>query len=157
MEAHGSHCRLKRLRAFIAWTSNGVRCALSDSSRSVADFLERIAEAEARIRDLETQLSDPDVAKQPGAIEKLGRRLGGLRPLLELGERYRVALSELEDSRAMLEDEDPEMADLARSEIERLERELPEIETELRVILTPKDPNDEKNAIFEIRAGTGGD
>ena len=123
----------------------------------MADFLERIAEAEAKVRDLETQLSDPDVAKQPGAIEKLGRRLGGLRPLLELGERYRAAIGELEDSRAMLEDEDPEMAELARGEVERLEGEVPQLETELRVLLTPRDPNDEKNAIFEIRAGTGGD
>jgi peptide chain release factor 1 len=123
----------------------------------VADFLERIAEAEAKARDLETQLSDPDVAKQPGAIEKLGRRLGRLRPLLELGERYRVAVGELDDSRAMLEDDDPEMAELARGEVERLEAELPRLETELRVLLTPRDPNDEKNAIFEIRAGTGGD
>jgi peptide chain release factor 1 len=123
----------------------------------VADFLERIAEAEAKIRDLETQLSDPDVAKQPGAIEKLGRRLGSLRPLLDLGERYRAAVSELEDSKAMLEDDDPEMAELARGEIERLEVDVPRLETELRVLLTPRDPNDEKNAIFEIRAGTGGD
>ena len=123
----------------------------------MADFLERIAEAEAKVRELETQLSDPDVAKQPGAIEKLGRRLGGLRPLLELGERYRAAIGELEDSRAMLEDEDSEMAELARGEVERLEVEVSQLETELRVLLTPRDPNDEKNAIFEIRAGTGGD
>ena len=51
----------------------------------MADFLERIAEAEARSRDLETQLSDPNVGKEPRAIEKLGRRLGALRPLLEVG------------------------------------------------------------------------
>ena len=124
---------------------------------SVADFLERIAEAEARSRDLETQLSDPEVAKQAGAIEKLGRRLGALRPLLETGEKYRAAVNELDEARAMLEDDDPEMAEMARAEIERLEAEIPELETELRVLLTPKDPNDEKNAIFEIRAGTGGD
>jgi peptide chain release factor 1 len=123
----------------------------------VADFLDRIDEAEAKIRDLEMQLSDPDIAKQQGAIEKLGRRLGRLRPLLEIGERYRGALSELDDSRTMLEDDDPEMVEMARGEIERLEAEVPRIETELRVLLTPRDPNDEKNAIFEIRAGTGGD
>ena len=121
------------------------------------DFLERIAEAEARARDLETQLSDPDVGKQPGAIEKIGKRLGGLRPLLEVGEKYKAAVSELEDARVMVEDDDPEMAELARDDLERLEALVPELETELRVLLTPKDPNDEKNAIFEIRAGTGGD
>ena len=123
----------------------------------MADFLERIAEAEARSRDLEIQLSDPDVGKEPGTIEKLGRRLGSLRPLLEIGVRYRTAVGELADAKAMLEDEDPEMQELARSEIERLDEELLGLETELRVLLTPRDPNDEKNAIFEIRAGTGGD
>ena len=123
----------------------------------MADFLERIAEAEGRSRDLEVQLSDPDVGKQPGAIEKLGKRLGALRPLLEVGERYRTAFGELEDAKAMLEDEDSEMQELARGEIERLEEVVPALETELRVLLTPKDPNDERNAIFEIRAGTGGD
>jgi peptide chain release factor 1 len=123
----------------------------------VADFLERIAEAEARSRELETQLSDPDVGKEPRAIEKLGRRLGALRPLLEVGGRYRVAISEFDAAKAMLEDDDPEMAELARQEVDRLEETISELEIELRVLLTPKDPNDEKNAIFEIRAGTGGD
>ena len=123
----------------------------------MADFLERIAEAEARSRDLETQLSDPNVGKEPRAIEKLGRRLGALRPLLEVGERYRAALSDLDEGKVLLEDEDPEMAAFARAEVERLDIAITELETELRVLLTPKDPNDEKNAIFEIRAGTGGD
>ena len=123
----------------------------------MADFLERIAEAEARSRDLETQLSDPEIGKEPRAIEKLGRRLGALRPLLEVGERYRMALAELDESRGMQDDEDPELADLARAEVARLEQAIPELEAELRVLLTPRDPNDEKNAIFEIRAGTGGD
>ncbi len=123
----------------------------------MADFLERIAEAEARVRELETQLSDPNVGRQPGAIEKLGRRLGSLRPLLELGEQYRAALAELDESKAMLGDEDPEVAELARGEIDRLEEEIPALETRLRLLLTPKDPNDERNALFEIRAGTGGD
>lgn len=123
----------------------------------MTDFLERIAEAEARSRDLETQLSDPDVGKEPRAIEKLGRRLGALRPLVEVGGRYRIALAELEEGNAMLDDDDPEMSDLARSEVERLEEGIAGLETELRILLTPKDPNDEKNAIFEIRAGTGGD
>jgi peptide chain release factor 1 len=87
----------------------------------------------------------------------LGRRLGALRPLLEVGGRYRAALSELDDGNALLEDDDPEMADFARAEVERLETTISALETELRILLTPKDPNDEKNAIFEIRAGTGGD
>ena len=126
-------------------------------SISVADFLERIAEAEARSRDLEMQLSDPAVGKEQGAIEKLGKRLGSLRPLIEVGARYKAAMGELDDAKAMLEDDDPDMQELARDDLARLEVLVPELETELRVLLTPKDPNDEKNAIFEIRAGTGGD
>ncbi len=123
----------------------------------MADFLERIAEAEARNRDLEIQLSDPEVGKEQGAIEKLGRRLGALRPLLEIGEKYKTAMSELVDSKAMLQDEDPEMVEMARGEIGPLEERVAALETELRILMTPKDPNDEKDAIFEIRAGTGGD
>ena len=68
-----------------------------------------------------------------------------------------MAVAELADAKAMLEDDDPEMQELARDDLERLESLVPELEGELRVLLTPKDPNDEKNAIFEIRAGTGGD
>jgi peptide chain release factor 1 len=123
----------------------------------VADFLERIAEAEARTREIEVQLSDPAVGKEPGAIEKLGRRMGALRPLIEVGERYKTAIRELEDGKAMLEDDDPEMAELARTEIARVEQTIADLEVELRNLLTPRDPNDEKNAILEIRAGTGGD
>jgi len=123
----------------------------------VADFLERIIEAEARVRELEIQLSDPNVGKEPGAIEKLGRRLGSLRPLLEVGQEYRSAVAQLEESKAMLGDDDPDVVELARGEIERLEEEIPALETRLRLLLTPKDPNDEKNALIEIRAGTGGD
>jgi peptide chain release factor 1 len=123
----------------------------------VADFLERIAEAEARTRELEVQLSDPDVGKEPGAIEKLGRRMGALRPLVEVGERYKAAVAQLEEGKVMLGDDDPEMAELARSEIAGLEETIVDLEVELRRLLTPRDPNDEKDAIFEIRAGTGGD
>ena len=123
----------------------------------MADFLERIVEAEARVRELEIQLSDPNVGKEPGAIEKLGRRLGALRPLLEVGGEYRSAVAQLEESKAMLGDDDPDVVELARGEIERLEEEIPALETRLRLLLTPKDPNDEKNALMEIRAGTGGD
>lgn len=123
----------------------------------MADFLERIIEAEARVRELEIQLSDPNVGKEPGAIEKLGRRLGSLRPLLEVGQEYRSAVAQLEESKAMLGDEDADVVELARGEIERLEEGIPALETRLRLLLTPKDPNDEKNALIEIRAGTGGD
>ncbi|MGH0036184.1 MAG: peptide chain release factor 1 [Myxococcota bacterium] len=123
----------------------------------MADYLERIAQAESRVRELEQLLSDPDLARQPGKIQAFGKELGQLRPLVDTGERYRKGLAALEEARAMSEDEDAEMAELAREEVARLEGEVAEDEARLRELLMPRDPNDEKNAILEIRAGAGGD
>ncbi|MCG8588114.1 MAG: peptide chain release factor 1 [Proteobacteria bacterium] len=121
------------------------------------NYLDRIQDAATRARELEEQLLDPDVAKQPGAYEKLAKELGGLRPLVETGGRYRTVLTELEDARAMAEDSDPELAELARGEVERLESERGELEGQLAGLLAPRDPLDEKDVILEIRAGTGGE
>jgi peptide chain release factor 1 len=76
---------------------------------------------------------------------------------LEAGARYRIALRELESSRSMLDDSDEEVAELARAEAAELEAKLAELEAELAILLTPRDPNDDKNVIVEIRAGAGGD
>ena len=120
-------------------------------------FLDRIRNNESRARELESQLSDPDLAGDPGRFAKIGKELGQLRPVLEVGERYRETVSSLAESRAMVEDPDPEVAELARDETRSLEERLADLEGELAVLFTPKDPNDEKNALLEIRAGTGGD
>ncbi|MCS5638516.1 MAG: peptide chain release factor 1 [Myxococcota bacterium] len=120
-------------------------------------YLNRIEEAEQRGRELEARVADPELAKQPGQYQKVARALGALRPLLEAGERYRNLLREIEDSRSMLEDDDAELAEMARAETAQLEEKLAELDTELANLLTPKDPNDEKNVIVEIRAGAGGD
>jgi peptide chain release factor 1 len=121
------------------------------------DFLERITEAEQRAHELEGQLSDPQVAKQPGQYQKLAKKLARLRPMVEIGEAYRLVLTQIEQSEVMLDDDDAEVAQLARSELEDLQAQCGRLEDHMRDLLTPKDPNDEKNAIFEIRAGTGGD
>ena len=123
----------------------------------MADFLERIDEAAAKSADLEMRLSDPELAKEPGAFQKLGKELGQLRPIVEAGARYRKLLSDIEGSREMLEEDDAEMAEMARAELEELEEQRSTLEAELVELLTPKDPLDEKNALLEIRAGTGGD
>jgi peptide chain release factor 1 len=123
----------------------------------MADILERTLEAEKRASELESQLADPALAGQPGQYEKLGRELGALRPLVELGARLRKARAELEDATAMSQDADPELAELARAEAQGLREEIAEIERQLGVLLVPRDPSDEKNAILEIRAGTGGE
>ena len=122
----------------------------------MAELLERIDEAEARGCELEEKLSS--LSGADGAeYARLAKELGGLRSLRETGARYRDALGQLEEARSMLEDPDSEVQELARSEIRDLETALPELEAELKDLLIPKDPNDEKNVIVEIRGGTGGD
>ncbi|MEE3331111.1 MAG: peptide chain release factor 1 [Myxococcota bacterium] len=123
----------------------------------MADFKERIDEAVARARELEGMMADPEVAKAPGQMQKVAKELGGLRPLVETGERYNAVVAEVADTQAMAEDDDAEMAEMARTELEGLEATRTDLEERLTELLMPKDPNDEKNALLEIRAGTGGD
>jgi len=123
----------------------------------MADFLDKIAVFEQRVAQLETQLADPQLAKDRQRFAELGRELAAARPVVEAGERYRRTLSGIEDTRSMLEDSDPELVEMARSELETLEAEREALERELRLLLVPRDPNDEKNVMLEIRGGTGGD
>ncbi len=123
----------------------------------MSKYVNRIREATERARELEGQLSNPDVAKDAGQFQKLARELGDLRPIVEAGERYMSVVSQLDDARAMAEDDDAEMAEMARAEATELEAEVESLETELHDLMAPKDPNDSKNALLEIRAGAGGD
>ena len=111
----------------------------------MSKYLNRIEEAEERARELEARVADPELAKQAGQYQKVARSLGALRPLLDTGERYRSVLRELEDSRSMLDDTDAELAELARTETTDLEEQLGQLEAELAILLTPRDPNDDKH------------
>ncbi|RMF71346.1 MAG: peptide chain release factor 1, partial [Alphaproteobacteria bacterium] len=88
---------------------------------------------------------------------RLGKEYNKLKELVEAWDRYRELESQLEEARAMARDEDPEMREMARAEVEALEPRLEEMAQRLRLMLIPRDPDDEKDVIFEIRAGTGGD
>jgi peptide chain release factor 1 len=123
----------------------------------MSDLLESVAAFEERARQLEEQLADPAVASSPAASAPLARELSRLRPLMEATERYRRLLKDLEGTRAMLDDADPEVRELAEAELGDLEERCDPLEKEIRQLLVPPDPNDEKNVIVEIRAGTGGD
>ncbi|HKX45766.1 MAG TPA: peptide chain release factor 1 [Planctomycetota bacterium] len=120
-------------------------------------FLDKIGETEARARELEAQLSDPELSRDPGRFAKVGKQLAGMRKQLQVGDRYRSAVAALAGSRALLADPDPEVAELAREESRQLESEVGALERELADLFSPKDPRDEKNALLEIRAGAGGD
>ncbi|MCC6640492.1 MAG: peptide chain release factor 1 [Deltaproteobacteria bacterium] len=123
----------------------------------MSDLSDRLSEIEARARALEQRLSDPGLASQPGEYAKVGKQLGSLRPLLEAARRWRQTVSELDDARLLLHEADAELRELAGTEIERLGAERDALEVRIKELLLPKDPNDDKDVILEIRAGTGGD
>jgi peptide chain release factor 1 len=123
----------------------------------MSDLLDRIASFEERAARLEARLADPALAAQPGEYAVVAKELKALRPLVDAAASYRSALAEMEEARALLSDPDAEVSALARAELEELERRRGELERAIRAELVPKDPNDEKNAILEIRAGAGGE
>src|SRR5512139_1945865 len=119
------------------------------------DKLEAVA---ARLPELERLLSDPSVTGNAREMQRVGREIAELRPVAEAHARYRRIERELAENRAMLESEtDPEMKAMAREEISRLSEEMERLEKEVRLLLIPRDPNDDKNILIEIRAGAGGE
>jgi peptide chain release factor 1 len=123
----------------------------------MSDLLDKIAVFEERASQLEQQLADPALAQDRKQFAEVGKELASLRPVVETGERYRAAHAGIADAEAMLGDADEELAELARAELAELSAELEELDQRLRVLMVPRDPNDDKNVILEIRAGTGGD
>jgi peptide chain release factor 1 len=123
----------------------------------MADWMDRVREVRARARALEERLADPALARNPAELARTGKELAELRPLLEAGRRYEDTQTALADARSLTGDADPELAALAKSELTELEARAAALATELRTLLRPKDPNDGKNAILEIRAGAGGE
>ena len=116
---------------------------------------DRLEELERRFEDIEKQLEDPVVASDHTQIQRLGKARAELEPTVNILRQLNKAQKELEESRAMLAD--PEMKELAEPEIARLEPETARLEAELHRLLLPKDPNDEKSVIMEIRPAAGGD
>ena len=117
-----------------------------------------LASIEERSRALERQMADPEISADYSRVQKLVKEHASLKKLVGLAERHRQVTKDIEDARNLTRDEsDREMATLAREELAELEEEKQRIEGELRVALLPKDPNDEKNVIMEVRAGTGGE
>jgi peptide chain release factor 1 len=123
----------------------------------MADLLDNITVFEERLAQLEQKLADPSIAAAPSEYARFAKEVAGIRPLVDAGASYRRTLAEIEDARGMLQDSDPELGEMARAELQTLEARRDQLEREVRALLVPKDPNDEKNVILEIRAGTGGE
>lgn len=111
-----------------------------------------------RFEELMSELSEPDVANNPDRFRKLMKEQSNLTPIVEAYKEYKQCKQNIEDSLAMLDEEsDEEMKELAKEELNDSKARVEELETELKILLLPKDPNDDKNVIVEIRAGAGGD
>ncbi len=121
-------------------------------------MLEKLAQIEENYEDLNRQLSDPEVTSDINAYTKLMKQHKSLGEIVEKYREVKKMQEDLDGAREVLEaTDDEEMRELAEMEISELEENVENSEEELKILLIPKDPNDEKNVILEIRAGTGGD
>ena len=121
------------------------------------EFIGRLDQIEVRFEELNRQMADPAVISDADQYRKITKAHSELSEVVSKYREWKDASSQLGQARAMLSDSDAEMQQMAQDEITRLEPTLAEIEQELKFLLLPKDPNDEKNVVLEIRAGTGGD
>ena len=122
-------------------------------------MLQKLDFLQEKYEDLTVKISDPDVINDQSQWQKLVKEHADLQPIVEKYKEYRFSQEALEDAKEILHDKsaDDELKEMAKMEIEELEEKIHEAEEKLRILLLPKDPNDEKNVIVEIRAGTGGD
>ncbi|MBI2956318.1 MAG: peptide chain release factor 1 [Acidobacteria bacterium] len=118
-------------------------------------MFEKLDQVEARYEELTRELAQPEVLADSARYQKLAKAHAELRAVVEKYRRWKELERQVREARALLED--PEMKTLAHDELTRLDKEKDACEQELKLLLLPKDPTDEKNVILEIRAGTGGD
>jgi peptide chain release factor 1 len=119
---------------------------------------QKLKDIESRYGTLESQMSDPSVAQDPQAYQRLAKESKEIAPIVERYRAYKGTLAELTKVQELARNEaDAEMREMAHEELRRLERRRDELDAEIPLLLLPKDPNDEKNVLLEIRAGTGGD
>ena len=117
----------------------------------------RLRQALQRAEEVSRALSSPDVAKDPAQLKSLGREHTSLAPVVRLAERLTRLERDLAQARELAGEADPELAALAQADLDRLPPEIESISEELHQLLLPRDPHDDRDAILEIRAGTGGD
>jgi peptide chain release factor 1 len=120
-------------------------------------MFEKLKGVKERFLEIEKHLSDPEIVKDRQAYQKLIREHAELSKIVSVFNEYQQILQGIEDSTELLHDSDPEIKNLAREELSDLNQNKDQLEDDLRKLLLPKDPNDDKNVIVEIRAGTGGE
>lgn len=111
-----------------------------------------------KYQELVKKTSDPDIIADQGVWQKYIKEMGEIEPIVKKYEEYKGVKESIKEAKEVLEaEDDEEMRELAKMELGEQEEILPTLESQLKVLLLPKDPNDDKNVILEIRAGTGGD
>jgi peptide chain release factor 1 len=120
-------------------------------------MFDKIAELERRFEELESLLSDPAVLANQTEFRKLSKEHAGLAELVVAFREYKKILADMEDNRELLKEPDQEMREMAQAELLSLEDRKDALVAEIKLLLLPKDPNDDKSVVLEIRAGTGGD
>ncbi len=120
-------------------------------------YIQKLDEIESRFEEMTRQMADPAIINDPDKYRKTAKSQSELSEVVSKYREWKTINRNLEESRLMLGEADPELREMAAEDVERLEPQLAQIEEELRILLLPKDPNDEKDVVLEIRAGAGGD
>jgi peptide chain release factor 1 len=120
-------------------------------------MFQKLEEVEKRYYKLDKLLSDPNIINNKGEYQKITKEYADLNEIVSTYEEYKNVLTEIENSKEFLEDDDEDIRALAKSEINILEDKKKELEERLKILLIPKDPRDKKNILLEIRAGAGGE
>ncbi len=119
---------------------------------------EKLEDIERRFEALTEQMSSPEVVTNAVEYQRVAKERAGLEPVVQAFQSLRTVEQQLEENRSFLgAEKDPDLRDLAKEEIQALQAQRERLEKELRILLLPKEPNDEKNVILEVRAGTGGE
>ena len=118
---------------------------------------QKLSEVEERFDLLSGQLSDPDLLSDRSRYTAVAKERAGLAPIVEAFRKYKEIVEQIEGSEELLGDEDADIREMAKEELSALRERKDDLDTELKLLLVPKDPRDDKNTIIEIRAGTGGD
>lgn len=123
----------------------------------MSTLTEKLTKVAERYAELDRLMADPDVIADYARLNELAQERSELEELAETFRRFQTVEQQIEENRLLLEDSDPDLAELAQQELADLEAEWAELESKLKALLLPRDPNDDKNVIVEIRAGTGGE
>lgn len=120
-------------------------------------LLQRLDGIEARYEETATLITDPDVISDQKRYRRLTKEYKDLGRIVDATHRYRRALADVAEAREILSSDDPDLAEMAREQLEHAQQSIPALEEEIKLLLIPGDPEDSKNAVLEIRGGTGGD